>query len=159
MSRCCTSAMSGISPPSIVRTAPGRTLLSPKPGASSGRYGTLVRLGRLSWGCEQIGWLPNPVTPMSPGGVCLDPHASGQAVPGTKQPPRDCIGQTRGSTWRGGASRGYEFPGYDHHGKASVSARKLGLKEGVGFNPRVNFDGESESESLAYCSGISPLAA
>jgi hypothetical protein len=28
----------------------------------------------------------------------------------------------------------------DHHGKASVSAS--GLKEGVGFNPRVNFDGE-----------------
>ena len=29
---------------------------------------------------------------------------------GTKQPP-DCIGQTLGSTWRGGASRGYESLG------------------------------------------------
>ena len=96
-----------------------------------------------------------PEPPMSPGGVCLDPHASGQAVPGTKQPPRDCIGQTRGSTWRVGASRhgGYEFPGYDHHGKASVSARKLGLKEGVGFNPRVNFDGERK---VSHSAGSPP---
>ena len=47
----------------IARTGgegPTRTLLPPKPGASSGRYGAPGRPRRLSWGCDQIDWLPNP---------------------------------------------------------------------------------------------------
>ena len=39
-----------------------------RPGDCSGRFGGPVRLGRLSWGCEQIGWLPNPPCHQ---GVCV----------------------------------------------------------------------------------------
>jgi len=61
-------------------------------------------------------WLPGP----GPGGASRlvgsrTPHVTRGCVPrpswaDTKQPP-DRIGQTLGSTWRGGASRGYESLG------------------------------------------------
>ena len=53
---------SGISPASIVREGKDRPelffLRSQVPPAEG--IGAPVRLERLSWGCDQIGWLPNP---------------------------------------------------------------------------------------------------
>jgi len=66
------------------------------------------------------------------------PHVTRGCVPrpswaGTKQPP-DCIGQTLGSTWRGGASRGYESLGNE-----TTTARPVfqpwGWRKGSGSIP------------------------
>ena len=70
------------------------------------------------------------------------PHVTRGCVPrpswaGTKQPP-DCIGQTLGSTWRGRVATSPLGTRPPRQGQCF----SLGLKEGVGFNPRVNFDGE-----------------
>ena len=95
---------SGISPPSIVRGGKDRPelffLRSQVPPAE---------------GMEPLAGLD-----ACPGGASRlvgsrTPHVTRGCVPrpswaGTKQPP-DCIGQTLGSTWRGGASRGYESLG------------------------------------------------
>jgi hypothetical protein len=117
---------SGISPASIVREGKDRPelflLRSQVPPAEG--IEAPVRLGRLSWGCEQIVWLPNPPCHQ---GVCAS------TLMGRHKQPPDCIGQTLGSTWRGGAWLRVPWE-RDHHGKASVSA--LGLKEGVGFYPQ-----------------------
>ena len=120
---------SGISPASIVREGKDRPELffprSQVPPAEG--IGAPVRPGRLSCPGVRADWLA-PEPPMSPGGVCLDPHGQAQ-----NSHPTD-IGQTLGShvTRRGVMCLRVPW-GRDHLGKASVSA--LGLKEGVGFNP------------------------
>ena len=124
---------SGISPLSIVRGGKDRPelvfLRSQVPPAE----GMEPLAGLDACPGVRADWLA-PEPPMSPGCVPRPSWA------GTKQPP-DCIGQTLGSTWRGGASRGYESLGNETTTARPVF-QPLGLKEGVGFNPRVNFDGE-----------------
>ena len=77
-------------------------------------------------------------TPHVPRGCVPRPSWAGTV---TKQPP-DCIGQTLGSTWRRGVAWLRVPWERDHHGPGKASVSASGLKEGVGFNPRVNFDGE-----------------
>ena len=128
---------SGISPPSIVR---GGTV----PNSSSSEARCLQRKVWSPWQAwtpvlgVRADWLA-PEPPMSPGGVCLDPHGQAQNSHPT----------VSGRHWVAPGAAGRRVAtsplGTRLHGKASVSA--LGLEEGVGFNPRVDFDGDGASES------------
>jgi len=55
---------------------PPRTLLPPRPGASSGRYWSPWQAWTPVLGVRADWLAPEP--PMSPGGVCLDPHGQAQ---------------------------------------------------------------------------------
>jgi len=84
-----------------------------------------------SWGCEQIGWLPNPPCHQ---GVCA-PALMGRHTAAARLYRRHWVAPDAAGRRVATSPLGTRPP-------RQGQCFSLGLKEGVGFYPRVNFDGE-----------------